>query len=225
MTEENKSLELIHEIIVDIVINGSTCGSVSCTPQDLECLAAGWLLTEEHIHSARQINKIDVHLEDRRLDVGILVDADAPGISGSRAGKTDQIEWTREDLRNMSRQFAVEPPLWKTTRAAHSCMIVRHVAGAGTLEFLYRCEDAGRHTALDKAIGWALLHEIDLSESLLYTSGRISTRMALKAAAAGVGAMTGRGRATHEAVEIARENQMLLVANLQSGEGIWYESI
>ena len=83
------------------------------------------------------------------------------------------------------------------------------------MEVLYRSEDAGRHSALDKAIGWAMLKGIDLSRCLLMTSGRISTRMAYKAVNAGAGALGGKGTVTADAVKAARDAGMVLIGNLK----------
>jgi FdhD protein len=46
-------------------------------------------------------------------------------------------------------------------------------------------EDVGRHNALDKAVGEALLQRIPFENSLLMLSGRLSFEMVVKAARAG----------------------------------------
>lgn len=222
MNVENKSLQLIHEIIIDIVIQGVPSGSVSCTPQDLECLAAGWMLTEGRIRSARQIGRIDAHPEEGRLDIELIDEPHAPGEPEGTEFGPDEIEWTQEELRDVYREFAVDPPLWKATGAAHSCLIVRHGEGDGTLEFLYRSEDAGRHSTLDKAIGWALLNHVDLHDCLLMTSGRISTRMAEKARRAGASGLAGKGTVTAEAVEIARDAKMTLFGFVKANRAVCF---
>ena len=62
-------------------------------------------------------------------------------------------------------------PLYRATHAVHSCLLLR----AGKI--LYRCEDLGRHNALDKAVGCALTEGVPLAECVLFTSGRVPVDM------------------------------------------------
>ena len=57
---------------------------------------------------------------------------------------------------------------------------------------LFSCEDIGRHNALDKVIGYALRHQIDLTECMVYSSGRIPTDMAMKAIYAGIPVLSSK---------------------------------
>ena len=98
-------------------------------------------------------------------------------------------------------------------------MVATHAEDGG-VEVLHRSEDAGRHSALDKAIGWAILHDVDLGQCLLMTSGRISTKMAMKAAKAGVSALAGRGTVTAEAVDLAEQNGMTLIGYVSEDSAV-----
>jgi FdhD protein len=79
----------------------------------------------------------------------------------------------------------------------------------GTL--LHAREDVGRHNAMDKVVGRALLDGLlPLHERLLCVSGRLSFELVQKAAVAGAPVLVGVGAPTSLAVELAADRGMTL---------------
>lgn len=76
-------------------------------------------------------------------------------------------------------------------------------------------EDVGRHNAVDKIAGWMLQNDVDPSDKVLYTTGRLTSEMVIKTAMMGIPALASRSGFTAWGVEIAREVGLTLIGRMR----------
>ena len=79
-------------------------------------------------------------------------------------------------------------------------------------------EDVGRHNAMDKVVGRALLDGLlPLHGRILCVSGRLSFELVQKAAVAGAPILVGVGAPTSLAIELAADRGMTLAGFARGG--------
>ena len=113
--------------------------------------------------------------------------------------------WRLNDL------LAPEQTIFNYTGGIHASALF---TAAGELEVVK--EDVGRHNALDKVIGNALLKELlPLRNNILFLSGRISFELVQKAIRAGISIVVAIGAPSGLAVKLAKENKVTIIGFLK----------
>lgn len=180
-----------------VTVNGANTLELTCLPQYLPELVLGQLLSQGYIRTKDDVQALCI---DRDGQVSVTLHENPVPLR-----PVTPIPWKTEWVFALADRFAEGMPIHGATFATHSCFLAK----GG--ELLFGCEDIGRHNALDKAIGFALLSGIDLTGCLLYSSGRMPTDMVTKAIRAGIPVLVSKGSPTMGAVALAQQYGLTLI--------------
>ena len=76
-------------------------------------------------------------------------------------------------------------------------------------------EDVSRHVAVDKVIGYGILHDYDLSNSYVIYSGRMPADMVIKIVRAGIPVLASNAAPAYSGCETAKKGNVTLVGFLR----------
>ncbi len=219
---------------LEIRVGNEPLAVIMRTPgQDIE-LAAGFALTEGVVGAVREIVTIrqcgatpdaELNIVDVGLSPGTIFDADAMrrnlmasaacGLCGkaslealaTRARPSESsLRVTPQTLEALPDRMRAAQPNFHRTGALHAAALF---LPDGSL--LVCREDVGRHNAVDKTIGWAILRDQPLQGVILVVSGRTSFEILQKAAVAGIPLVCAISGPTTLAIETARAFNITLV--------------
>jgi FdhD protein len=221
--------EAVAEASFWLEINGRRIGSWSCTPGDLPALIAGWLLAQGYLDPLRRPPSLEVVEDDGILGVRATLPVEQV-LQGDlerrhrREHGCGLLYFVRCAPERIRRRASAPPPpdgdvllpLFRELFAASTRD--RDLGGLHTAaltdgeKILYQIDEVGRHNAVDKVIGRAILEGVDPAGLGLLITARISGEIALKAARARLGWVASRSVPTTLALDIARIAQLPLLA-------------
>ncbi|OZM74236.1 sulfurtransferase FdhD [Amycolatopsis antarctica] len=242
--ERSRPDALAAEEPMEVRVGGRALAVTMRTPgNDIE-LAHGFLLTEgvvgdrEDVRAARYCDGVD---EQGRNTYNVLDLTLAEGVPPPETGVERNFYTTsscgvcgkaaldavrlRTRYHPSSDPFTVSPELlaglpdalrerqkvFATTGGLHAAALFDADGG-----LLVVREDVGRHNAVDKVLGWALLEgRIPLTGHGLLVSGRVSFELVQKAAMAGVPLLAAVSAPSSLAVELAEEHGMTVIGFLR----------
>ena len=219
---------VIDEGLLSIYVNGESLATMMCSPLQLEALTVGFLYNEGIIDSVHEIGHLQLNLTKSVADViltrdevvlprrMILTTGCGGGLTGqllSESYPALESDYCAQPalISRLMRQLSGAARLYNAVRGVHTAVLG---AEAG---LLVSAEDVGRHNAVDKVAGQALLDEIETRDRVLLTSGRISSEMLGKARRMSLPIVASRTAPTSITVELAEAWNICVIGYVRAG--------
>jgi FdhD protein len=236
---------LVAEEPLEIRLDGAPLAITMRTPgNDLE-LTAGFLFSEGVINRQEQIRSLDYGKSDKGassanvVEVELKDQAQRPpersfrvssscGLCGKRSiaelqakvavGPNPNFVLDPRVLCTLPEKLRSQQTIFARTGGLHAAALFR-----ASGELIELREDIGRHNAVDKIIGWALLGgRLPLGDYALMVSGRGGFEIIEKALLAGVPLVASVSAPSGLAVQLARESGMTLIGFLRGSRFLVY---
>jgi FdhD protein len=215
------------ERALHVFLNRTFYATIICSPSDLKELAIGHLLTEGIVRSLEEIEEVIVNAETCKVKIKLNVDFKKRIRISSNSLRVILSECGGESSQKLLRKLpkiksglsvSAETILNSTSRLNSLAQIYRKTGGVhaaaiwttdGTL--IAVAEDVGRHNAVDKVIGMAVILKTDLQRCFLTLTGRLTEDIVLKSAMANLQVVASLAAATDSGIAMARKINMSLV--------------
>ncbi len=107
-------------------------------------------------------------------------------------------------LRSLLEVMRQHDSIHRHARSVHSCALFQDA------RLLVSVEDVSRHNALDTVSGWMALHGIEGGDKVLFTTGRLTGEIVIKAAQSGVPILVSRNGVSAMGYDLAKKFGMTL---------------
>ncbi|MBE0559141.1 MAG: formate dehydrogenase accessory sulfurtransferase FdhD, partial [Proteobacteria bacterium] len=191
--------DIVREYPLKVVVNRREVATLICSPHELGFLATGFLRQQGFIETAEDLLLMGVCEESGVASAFIRGEVPetqprvitsscgaAPGAAVCRPGgaaskprRAPPRAYRPSEIFGMMEELSRKAVIYKSLGGMHSSAV-----GDGASILLF-AEDLGRHNTLDRIAGEALLKKIDLSGTMLVTSGRVPSETIGKAASLG----------------------------------------
>lgn len=211
----------IVEHLLSIIVDGKPCTTLTCSPEHLVPLVVGHLFAQGRIKSIEWIDSIELSDDYTTASVKLIpgkILLDTPQLNDWQ-GATPIIpkEFDKDRIFAQAMSLYESADLFIKTGAAHSSSL------SFDGEIKYRFADVSRHNTIDKLIGQALMDGRDLSQAVLFTSGRIPLDMLFKVVRCRIPIVCSRSAPTTATLALAKQLGITLIGFVREGRMNLYE--
>ena len=212
--------KVVKDETITLTINGDISRSLSAIEDSLEEFVVGYLFNENMVNSMDAIKEINVEgtqinaeIDDTLLKTNeTVLCSDSAGGWRSKIKNVNPVKSTfqvkAEELISRIEELKDNAEIWQATGGTH-------VAGIVYKDQFVVKEDVSRHVAVDKVIGYGLLHGFDLSQSYVIYSGRMPADMVIKMTRAGVPILASNAAPANSGYNIAKKGNITLIGFLR----------
>ncbi len=207
------------EASVALYVNGILIASIMATPDMIKELAIGYLICEGVVSKLEEIDDVEIDQEKLEVHAKLKDDEHFQIWNELRSSGCIGVAWDRDEAvkvcSNLKLKASVirnslkylENEVYSETRGVHSASLI-DVNG----RLIAKAIDVGRHNAVDKVVGKAMLEKRELSQLFLLSTGRQSAGMVMKAARAGIPLIVTKAAPLSSGVEAAEKTGVCLIA-------------
>jgi FdhD protein len=224
------SVHLPGEMALAIYLNQQKLVTILCTPIKLNYLVFGFLYAEGIITKISDVKMMRICEDDALADVRLNnPEYELPaqrtitsGCGGGSVFKADgqyvdsSLVITPLEVITLMKQLQDKMELYRLGGGVHTSAL------SDKRDLLVVAEDIGRHNTFDKVQGECLVEGISTRDRLLFTTGRVSSEMLLKAAKMQAPVVVSRHSPTGSAVSLARDLGIALVGHAHGGRFLVY---
>ncbi|MDC7225161.1 MAG: formate dehydrogenase accessory sulfurtransferase FdhD [Spirochaetales bacterium] len=204
-------LPIVDEVKFKLFINGVYYSDFLCTPESIEELVLGYLYTNCHISTVHELEKIII----KEYKINAELRRSTPQEALTPLKKSIKLP-DKQKLRRMALKMFSTASIYKKHGGIHCSAFTD---GETLLAFK---EDIGRHNAYDKVVGELLMKELDPSELIYITSGRVNHEVMQKTLAGRIPAIVSRSICSSAAYNAALENGVVVIGRILEDSPIVY---
>ncbi|MBN1381437.1 MAG: formate dehydrogenase accessory sulfurtransferase FdhD [Deltaproteobacteria bacterium] len=229
-----KSVSIITEETIEIRLNHKKIITSACAGIHLDELAVGFLRSEGIIHSSKEIKEVSIHEKQKAVNVctaeaidfsvTVYPQREKVTSSGARIRMSDEAILAKKSLVNNPLRLSSAKALslmddMLAAAVLHEQTHGTHCSALATANdlIIFR-EDIGRHNTIDMLGGYALLSDLDLSDKILLTTGRISSEIVGKVWTMGIPVIISHSAPTSRALCWSEEAGITLVGYTRGGK-------
>lgn len=205
------------EETVELFVNNTRIASILTSPGKLEQLAVGYLICEGFVGTASDIRDVRIVGKNRifaeitqndHFDMGFEIRSS--GCIGVNRENTEDVKVDSDshfhpDIIQGSLHY-LESEIYQQTRGTHAACIIDRQG-----DCIACAIDVGRHNAVDKAIGQAIMDGFNPGEHYILSTGRQPAGMVMKAARSGIPMVVTKAAPLNSGIETALRTGICLV--------------